>query len=96
MSRAAAEKKLSQVGARLRQAREELAMVEEQLAVLTDHADEDRLRALVSDNRLDAHEADETGRHVVAMARSRDALRSTVAELQQALDDLLDRLPQQR
>ena len=96
MSRAATERKLAQAGTRLRQAREELAVVEEQLAVMTDHADEDRLRALVSDNRLDARDAAETDRHMVAMARSRDVLVSTVAELQRSCDDLLDRLSQDR
>ena len=49
MSRALVERKLTQVAARLKEARAELEVVDEQLAFFADAADDMRLRALVSE-----------------------------------------------
>ena len=92
MSRSVLERKLSQVGDRLRKARAELAVVEEQLAVLMESADDARIRALVSETPLADREHDEAQRHADAMARSRADLVAAIAELERVQDDLLDRL----
>ena len=74
MHRALLERRIRDVHARLVRAREELAVLDEQLAVVQESADEARVRALVSETPLAAHEHDEAARHADAMVRARDAL----------------------
>jgi hypothetical protein len=59
---------------------------------LADHAEQARLRALVSETPLANKEYQEAQRHADAMARSRRMVVTSVDELQLAQDDLLDRL----
>jgi hypothetical protein len=92
MSRTLIERRLGEVHRRLQRAREELAVVDEQLASLTADADEARLRSLVSETPLADQEAREAQRHADAMARSRESVVASIAELEQAQDELLDRL----
>ena len=92
MSRARIERRLDDVCARLKRARAELAVVDEQLAVLADHADDAALRALVSETPLAEREHREARRHADALARSRGAVLASIAELERAQDDLLGRL----
>jgi hypothetical protein len=92
MSRSLIERRLRDASFRLKRAREELAVIDEQLAVLTDAAEEARLRALVSETPLANREYQEAQRHVDAMASGRQAVLATIAELQVAQDSLLDRL----
>jgi len=92
MSRLSIERRLFDVAQRLKRAREELAVIDEQLAVLSDAADEARIRSLVSETPLSNREYAEAQRHADAMARSRRAVESEVVELQTAQDELLDRL----
>ena len=92
MSRARIERRLDDVSARLKRARAELAVVDEQLAVLADHADDAALRALVSETPLAEREHREARRHADALARSRNAVLASIAELERAQDDLLGRL----
>ncbi len=92
MSRSLLERRLDDVAARLRSLREELAVAEEQLAVLADTADDTRLRALVSETPLAEREHDEAQRHADAMARHRADVVAELAELERAQDELLDRL----
>jgi hypothetical protein len=80
------------VSQRLKRARQDLAVVEEQLAALNDSAEDARLRALVSETPLANKEFQQAQRHADAMDRSRTALVQTVVELRQAQDELLDRL----
>ena len=67
-------------------------ILDEQLSVLVDMAEDARLRALVSETPLANKEYQQAQRHADAMDRSRKALLLTVAELWQAQDELLDRL----
>jgi hypothetical protein len=83
------ERRIRDVHARLVQARGELAVLEEQLAVVLESADEARVRSLVSETPLAAHEHNEAARHADAMAKARDALSKTVAELEHRQDELL-------
>lgn len=92
MSRASIERRLFDVAQRLKRAREEMAVVDEQLEALAEAADEARIRSLVSETPLAHREYTEAQRHADAMARSRSALAATIAELQQSQDQLLDKL----
>ncbi len=92
MSRAAIEGKLREVTERLRRAREELTVLDEQLLVFRETADEARIQALVDDSRLSASDSKEARRHAEANERSRQHLADEIANLQRSRDDLLDRL----
>lgn len=92
MSRALTERRLFDVAQRLKRAREELAVVDEQLQALAEAADEARIRSLVSETPLAHKEYTEAQRHADAMARSRSTLLASISELQESQDQLLDRL----
>jgi hypothetical protein len=70
-------------------AREELAVLDEQFAVVQESADEARVRSLVSETPLAAHEHNEAARHAEAMAKARDALARSVKDLERRQDELL-------
>ena len=89
MHRALLERRIRDVHARLVRAREELAVLDEQLAVVLESADEARVRALVSETPLATREYDEAARHAEAMMRARDALHKTVVDLEHRQDELL-------
>ena len=80
------------VSRRLRKARDELSVADEQLRALADAADDARLRSLVSETPLAARESQEAQRHADAMAGARDSLASQVGRLEHELDELLDKL----
>lgn len=92
MSRVLIERRLFDVAQRLKRAREELAVIEEQLEVMAEAADEARIRSLVSETPLANREYAEAQRHADAMERSRRAVAAEVAELLVSQDELLDRL----
>jgi hypothetical protein len=89
MHRVLLERRIRDTHARLVKARDELAVLNEQLAVVQDTADEARVRALVSETPLAAREHDEAARHADAMVRARDALHKTVVDLEHRQDELL-------
>jgi hypothetical protein len=89
MQRALLERRIRDVHSRLVRAREELAVLDEQLAVVVESADEARVRSLVSETPLAAHEHNEAARHADAMAKARDALHRTVVDLEHRQDELL-------
>lgn len=92
MSRSLIERRITEVHERLQRAREELTVLDEQLVVFTDAAEETRIRSLVSETPLADHEHREARKHADAMLRSRAAVLSAIAELERAQDELLDRL----
>jgi hypothetical protein len=92
MARTLLEQRLTDVSERLVQLRRELSVADEQLAHFTDEADEARLRALVSETPLADREHREAQRHADVMNRHRTSLLAEITELEQAQDDLLDRL----
>ena len=92
MSRVLIERKLFDVAQRLKRAREELAVIDEQLTVMADAADDARIRSLVSETPLAQREYAEAQRHADAMTRSRRTVAAEVAELEVTQDELLDRL----
>ena len=92
MSRSLVERRLADVGTRLKALREELAVSEEQLGHLAEAADDARLRALVSETPLADRENHDAQRHADAMQRHRADLLEQILRLEQTQDDLLDRL----
>ena len=92
MSRSLLERRLSEVSTRLGQLRHDLAVADEQLAVLDDIADDARLRSLVSETPLAGQDMRETQRHADAMRRHRSEVVAEIAELERAQDELLDRM----
>jgi chromosome segregation ATPase len=86
------ERRLSGVGQRLRSLREELAVIDEQLAQLDDEADDARIRSLVSETPLAEREHHEAERHAAAMAARRQDVLTSIAELEERQDALLDEL----
>ena len=92
MSRSLVERRLSEVSTRLRALRAELAVSDEQMAVLADAADDARLRALVSETPVAGREHHEAQRRAEAMARHRAELAAEITRLEATQDELLDRL----
>jgi len=89
MQRFLLERRIRDVHTRLVRAREELAVLDEQLAVVDEEADEARVRSLVSETPLATHDYGEVRRHADAMASARRALQATVADLERRQDELL-------
>ena len=85
-------RRLAQVSSRLRELRSELAIVDEQLAVFVDDAENQEIRALVSETPGAAFEANDARKHADAMRRHRDHVASKIDDLEQRQDELLDSL----
>ena len=86
------ERRLAQVAARLRSLRNELAIVDEQLAQLGDDADDLAIRALVAETPAASYESNDARKHVDAMRRHREHVVAEIAELELRQDELLDRM----
>ena len=76
----------------MREVREELRIVEDQLSALVDEADELSLRALVSETPGAEYESREAQKHASAMKRHRDDLLREMSDLERRMNDLLDRM----
>lgn len=85
------ERRLRQATARLREAREELVVLDQQLASLTEDADDLRVRSLVGESPLADREHRDAKRSVEAMTRSRAATTAEIAKLERSIDELLER-----
>jgi chromosome segregation ATPase len=92
MTRSLVERRLTDVTNRLRKAREELSVVEEQRAALAEAADDMRIRAVVAETPLAEKDFREAQRHVDAMDHSRNELAKYIGDLQRSQDELLNRL----
>jgi hypothetical protein len=92
MQRTIVERRLNDAHQRLVRARSELAVLDEQLLVVTEMADDTRLRALVAETPVASKEHDEASRHMNVMRQTRDALVERIAELERRQNELLDRL----
>jgi hypothetical protein len=90
------ERRLSDISARLRTARNELRVLDEQLAFVADEADDLRIRALVAETPLASSDHTDGQRHVDALRRARADLAGRIADLVRRPDELLDRLGSQR
>jgi uncharacterized coiled-coil DUF342 family protein len=92
MSNWLVEKRLSVAADRLKRLRNELKVVDEQLASLADSADELRIRSLVSETPLADREHQEAQKHADAMARHRAEVLNSISDLEKSQDELLDQL----
>jgi hypothetical protein len=92
MKRDQVERRLLEVHALLVRARQELAVVEEQLDVFLETAEETRIRSLVSETPLADRDWQDAQRHAKAMVRARDTASARVTELERAQDELLGKL----
>lgn len=92
MARVLVERRLRDVGTRLKRLREELEVTDEQLTQLDDEADDARIRALVSETPAAGRDHSEAAGHADAMRRHRVAVAEEIAQLETSQDELLDRL----
>jgi hypothetical protein len=86
------ERRLSKVATRLKSLRGELAVIDEQLLHLGEDADDQELRALVSETAGASFEARDARRHVESMQRHRAHVVEEIAELERRQDELLDEM----
>jgi len=80
------------VSARLKRLRADLQVIDEQMLFFADAADETRLRALMSETPLADKEHHDAQKHADAMAKERANVVASIAELEKAQDELLDKL----
>ena len=92
MLRTTIERRLSDAHDQLVRARAELAVLDEQLVVVEEMADDTRLRAMVSETLLASKEYDEANRQATVMRQTRAVLADRVVDLERRQDELLDRL----
>jgi hypothetical protein len=92
MLRSSVERRLSDAHDRLVRARAELAVLDEQLVVVNEIADDTRIRALVAETPVASKEHDEASRHASVMLQTRDSLVTKIAELEKRQDELIDQL----
>lgn len=86
------ERRLKQANARLKKLREDLRVIDEQLAQLADEAGDMGIRALVSETPGASYEYHQSQAHADAMAKHRAHVVASIAELEQRQDLLLDRM----
>ena len=86
------ERRLSQLSARLRSLREELRVIDEQLAHLAEEAEDKGMRAMVAETPIASFEYRDARSHAEAMAKHRDHVKASIVELEQRQDQLLDRM----
>ena len=93
MRQATAERRIRDLQRRIRHAREELAVLEEQIAALTDDAEEARVRWLVAETPLAEKESADAHRHLELAQRAATQLRAELAQCMAERDRLLHELP---
>ncbi len=86
------ERRLSQVSLRMKSLRTELAVIDEQMLHLADDADDQAIRALVSETAGASFDARDARRHVDALAKHRAHVVDEIASLELRQDELLDRM----
>jgi uncharacterized coiled-coil DUF342 family protein len=69
-----------------------MSVIEEQLAALSESAEEARVRSLVSETPLAHREYTEAQRHADAMSRTRRSVQASIDEMRATQDELIDRL----
>lgn len=92
MSRKRIERRLADVGDRLRALRAEVEVCNAQLVQVVDEAEDARLRALVSESPMDRHLGRDAERSADTLRRRRDEVLAKIAELESRQDELLDEL----
>jgi hypothetical protein len=85
-------RRLAQTSQRLSSLRAELRQIDEQLDVVTDEADSQAIRALVSETPGASFEANDARKHADAMRRHRQHVVDTIRDLEARQDELLDKM----
>lgn len=86
------ERRLVRGSLTLRQLREKLRIVDEQLTTLTDDADDKELRSLVAETPFATFEHRDAQGHVDSLGHYRDRIVKEISELEMRQDSLLDKL----
>lgn len=84
------ERRLRKTTARLREARDELTVLDHQIAALAEDADDLRVRSLVGESPQTDRDHRDAKRSVDAMTRSRAATVAEIAKLERTVDELLE------
>lgn len=84
------ERKLKRVSTQLASAREDLRVTVEHIVHFAEIEDDTRLRSIVSDSPLEAHEYAEARGDLAGLIRRRDELVAEIARLERRQDELLD------
>lgn len=84
------ERKLKRVSTQLASAREDLRVTSEHIVHFAEIEDDTRLRSIVSDSPLEAHEYAEARGDLAGLMRRRDELVAEIARLERRQDELLD------
>jgi chromosome segregation ATPase len=89
-------RRLTQTSQRLASLRAELRQIDEQLDVVSDEADSQAIRALVSETPGATFEANDARKHADALRRHRQHVVDTIRQLESRQDDLLDKMNAER
>jgi hypothetical protein len=92
MGKRGVERKLRKTSARLKRLRDELGVIDEQLAHLVDDTEDKNLRAMVAENPSAAIEHREAKGHSEAMADHRRHVVAEIGAVETEQDTLLDEL----
>lgn len=92
MGKRTIERRLRRTGDRLRSLRDELRVIDEQLAHLVDDAGDLEVRAIVADTSGPGYEHRKAREHVDAMTAHRAHVVAEIQRLEQRQDELLDEL----
>ena len=92
MQRAQLERDLTAVSAHLARARDELALVTDQLTALSDEADTARLRALAAETPQSHAPFERAQQHLTTLSKAQSTVQSTIDELELVHHDLLAQL----
>lgn len=93
MRQATLERRIRDLQARVRRAREELAVLDEQIDTLEETAEDARMRGLVAETPLAEREASEARRHLEAAQRVASSLRLEIESCVAQRDRYLRELP---
>ncbi len=86
------ERRLAQLGNRLRVAREKLLVAQEQCSAMEEETNDQELRSLVAETPDASYEYRQAKAHSDALGRYCEELRVSIQELQLRQDELLDKL----
>jgi phosphoserine phosphatase len=86
------EKRLRRTSENLKHLQSELTLLDEQLAALSDDANDKEMRSLVSETPIALHEFRDAQKHVDALQEQRVHLVRAIAVQMKSQDELLDKL----
>jgi predicted nucleic acid-binding Zn-ribbon protein len=90
------QRRLTQTSARIRELRDELRVVEDQLSHFLDEVYDLSLRAMVSETPAASYEYRQAKKHADAMSGHRDGLVSEISGLEIKINEYLDRMKDSR